>query len=100
MRGVPGFSGVGVAQDQAVEMPDHGSALRRTRPVLAGAVVARCERGTVGLRSRQYVVTVRRIAAAVDDLALLGERGLLGEVVAAGVPLAGVLGHHDAPGIF
>src|SRR5260370_8355960 len=81
-------------------MADHGSAVRRTRPVLAAAVVAHRERGTVGLRSRQYVVAVRRIAAAVDDLALLGERGLLGEVIAAGAQLGDVLGNPDTPGIF
>ena len=83
MRAVPGFRGVVVAQADAVGMAEHRRALRAARPVLAGAVLAGRERGAVGLRSRQDVMAVRRIAAAVDDLALLAQRGLLGEIVAA-----------------
>src|ERR1700674_3289058 len=40
VRRVPGFRGVVVAQPDAVGVPEHGGTLRRTRPVLAGAVVA------------------------------------------------------------
>src|ERR1700737_858981 len=87
MRGVPGFRGVVVAEPNAVGMPEHGSTLPRARPVLAGAVVAGSKCGAVGLRSRQHVVAVGRIAAAVDDVALFAQRGLLGEVVATGVQL-------------
>src|SRR6185437_4024604 len=76
-------------------MADHGRALRRARPVLAGAILARRERGAIGLGSRQRVVAVRRIAAAVDDFALLAERGLLGQAVGA-VQLGDVLGDHGA----
>src|SRR5262245_27338499 len=80
-------------------MADHGRALRAARPVLAGAVVAAGKGGAVGLRSRQHVVTVRRIAGAVDHLALLGKRGLLAEIVAGAVQVGDVLGDDDAFGV-
>src|SRR5262249_30239284 len=63
---------------------------------LAGTVVAGGKGGAVRLRSRQHVVTVRRVANAVDHLALLGKRGLLGEVVACAVQVSDVLGNDDA----
>src|SRR5471032_2571346 len=81
MRRVPGFRGVVVAKANAVGMSDHRRTLRAARPVLAGAVVGARERRAVRLRSRQHVMAVRRIAAAIDDVALFAERSLLGEVV-------------------
>src|ERR1700730_6558036 len=98
MRAVPGFRRVVVAQSDAVGMTDHRRALRAARPVLAGAVVSGRERRTVGLRSRQHVMPVRGIAAAVDDVALLAQRGLFGQVVGA-VQLGDIPGDHDAFGI-
>ena len=89
------FDGVIVAQSDAVGMADHRRALRAARPVLAGAVLARRESRAVRLRSRQHVVAVRRIAAAVDDFALLGQRGLFGQIVGA-VQLGDVPGDHHA----
>src|ERR1700738_3789877 len=80
MRGVPRLRSIVVAQALAVDVAEHCRSLRRTRPVLAGAVLTGSERGAIGLRSRQRVVAVRRIAAAVDDFAFFGKRGLLGEV--------------------
>jgi hypothetical protein len=77
-------------------MPDHGGALRRARPVLAGAVLAGRKGRAVSLRAREHVVAIRRVAGAVDDLALFGERGLLGEVVAGAVEVGDILGDHDA----
>ena len=56
-------------------MTEHRGPLRAARPVLAGAVVSGRERRTVGLRSRQHVMAVRRIAAAIDDVAFFAERG-------------------------
>src|ERR1700737_1659272 len=79
-------------------MTDHRRALRAARPVLAGAVVSGRERRAVGLRSRQHVMAVRRIAAAVYDVALLAQRGLFGQVVGA-VQLGDIPGDHDAFGI-
>src|SRR5829696_8288072 len=80
-------------------MADHRGALRAARPILAGAVFAGRKRGAVRLRSRQHIVAVRRVAGTADDLALFGERGLLGEVVAGAVQFGDVLGDHRALGI-
>src|SRR4029453_10933101 len=66
------------------------------RPVAARLVVACREGRTVGLRPRQDVVLVRRIAAALHALALLGERGLLVEIVARAVKIGDVLRDHIA----
>src|SRR5207244_1689485 len=67
----------------AVGMSEHRSALGTRRPILAGTVVAGRERRAICLRSRQHVMAVRRIAQAVVDLALFGQRRLLGEIVVA-----------------
>ena len=56
-------------------------------------------RPAVGLRAGQDVVPVRRIAAAVDRLALLVQRGLLGQVVAVAVQIGDALGDHRALGV-
>src|SRR6478735_8040786 len=77
-------------------MPDHRGTLRRTRPVLAGSVLAGRKGRAVTLRTREHVVAIRRVAGAVDDLALFGERGLLGEIVAGAVEVGDILGDHDA----
>src|SRR5882672_6764246 len=93
VRAVPGFRGVVIAQANAVGMPDHRRPLYAARPVLADAVLARCERGAVWLRSRQHVMAVRRIAATVDDLALLAQHGLFCQIIGASVvmpPKAGI----------
>src|SRR5207237_50623 len=83
VRGIPRARGVVVAQALAINMADDRGALRTARPVLAGLVVARREGLAVRRRAGQRVVLVRRIAAAVDDVAFLGQRGLLGQVVGA-----------------
>src|SRR3954454_5553669 len=80
-------------------MADDRRALRARRPVLAGLVVTRGKCAAVRLRTREDIVPVRRVAAAVDDLALLAERGLLGEIVGRAVQLGDVLGDHRALGI-
>src|SRR6478609_7154880 len=49
VRGVPGLRGVIVAQPDAVGMTDHRRALRRARPVLAGAILAGRKRRPVRL---------------------------------------------------
>src|SRR4051794_7790365 len=68
------------------------------RPVAAGLVAFRSERRAVGLRAGQNVVHVGIVAEAVDDFALLVERGLLGQVVLA-VQLGDVLGNDHALGV-
>src|SRR5262245_36418645 len=80
-------------------MADHGRALCAACPVLASAVVAAGKGGAVRLRARQYVVAVWRVAATVDHLALLGKRGLLGEIVAGAVQVGNVLGNDGALGV-
>src|SRR5215469_2497430 len=62
-------------------MPEHRRSLTAARPVVAGLVVTRRKRRAVGLRAGQRVVPVGSVAAAVDDIALLGQCGLLGDVV-------------------
>src|SRR3954453_8705307 len=79
-------------------MAQHRGALRAARPVLAGTVFAGCESRAVRLRPRQHVVPVWRIAATVEHIALLAQRGLFGEVVRA-MQLGDVLGDDHAFGI-
>src|SRR6185312_1731715 len=79
-------------------MTEHRRALRAARPVLAGAVLIASEGRAVGLRAREDIVAVRCVAATVDDLALLRQRRLLGEVVLA-VQVGDVLGDDDALGV-
>src|SRR5262245_38609141 len=79
-------------------MTDHRRALRRARPVPAGTVIAGGTRRSVRLRSRQHVVAIGCVAAAVDYLALLAERALLGQRVGA-MEIGDVLGDHFALGI-
>ena len=64
-------------------MPDLRRAVAALGPVAAGAVVAARERRAVGLRTGEDVVLVGGVAAPVDQLSLLGQRGLLGQVVGA-----------------
>src|SRR6478672_2456480 len=82
MGRVPRLRGRAVVEAAAVRMSEHGAA-NRARPVAARAVLSGGKGRAVGLRAREHVVHIRRIAAAVDDGALLGERGLLRQVVAA-----------------
>ena len=80
-----------------VVMPDLGAAVAAARPVVAGQVVAG-ERA-VQVRAGQDVVPVRRVAAAVDDLALLGQRVLLAQLVAVAVQVGDARGYDDALGV-
>src|SRR5690242_18341348 len=82
MRRIPRLRGLVVAQPLAVDMPDHRGALGALGPVAAGPIFTRRECGAVRLRAGERIVAIRRVAAAVDHLALLAQRGLLGEVVA------------------
>src|ERR1700760_115579 len=77
-------------------MAEHRRPLRAARPVLAGAILARRKRRAVRLRSRQHVMAVRRVAAAVDDVALFAERGLLAQIVGGAVQISDILRDHDA----
>src|SRR6516165_10474171 len=84
-----------VAQSLTVDMPYHRRALAAARPVVAGFVVAGRESSAVRLRAGQRVVLIGRIATAVDDIPLLGKRGLFGQIVLT-VQVIDVLGDDDA----
>src|SRR6059058_5360641 len=99
VRRVPGLRRVVVAQTLPIVMADHRRPLAALRPVAAGAVIAGRERGAVGLRTGQDVVHVGCVATAVDQLPLLGQRRLLGDVVARAVQLSEILGDDGALGV-
>src|SRR5205814_8677291 len=90
MRRIPRLGRRTVIESRPVGVSDHGYALTALGPVSACAVFAGGEGRSIRLRAGENVVHVRRIAAAVDDLALFGERSLLGEIV-GGVQLGNVL---------
>src|SRR5438132_2907823 len=80
MRRVPGLRLDRVAQAFAVDVAEHRGALGAAGPVAAGAILAGTERGAVHLRAGERVVLVgRRRAAAGNGIALLVERGGLGQ---------------------
>jgi hypothetical protein len=79
-------------------VPDDRRALRAARPVVAGFVVPRRKGAAVGLRAGQRIVLVWSVAEAVDDVALLGQVGLLSKIVVA-VQLIDILGDHHAFGV-
>src|SRR5262245_9182472 len=80
-------------------MTKHGRALRAACPVFARTIVAPGEGGSVSLRTRENVVPVRSIAAAVIDLAFFRQRSLLGKIVAAAVKLGDIFCNCYAFGI-
>src|SRR4029077_18643988 len=98
MRGIPRLRLGVVAQAFAVDVTEHRRTLGAARPVLAGAVFAGREGAAVHRRARERVVLVGAVAATLGQVALLGERGLLGEVVGA-VELVDVPRDHRALGI-
>src|SRR5262245_50131625 len=99
MRRVPRLGRLVVTQPLAVMMSHHGGALGALGPVATGAVVARRERAAVRLRPGQHVVPVGRVGAAVDRLALLGERRLLADLVVRAVEVIDILRDHLALGV-
>jgi hypothetical protein len=61
---------------------NHGRSFRTAPgPVAAGPVLGHSERRTVWLGSCQNVVPVGGVTTAADDIAFLGQRGLLGQIV-------------------
>src|SRR3569623_1812996 len=80
-------------------MADDRSTLRARRPVPAGLVLAGGKGGAVGLRAREDVMPVRRVAATVGDVALFAVRRLLGEIVGRTMQVGNVLGDHGALGV-
>src|SRR5215204_3858235 len=68
-------------------------------PVAAGAILSRSKGGAVGLRAGQDVVPVRRVAAAVDHLALFAERRVLAEIIRRTMKVGDVFRDHRALGV-
>src|ERR1044072_1510991 len=99
MRRVPRLRGRALVEPGAVRVTDHRGAGAVLGPVAAGAVVRAGERRAVRLRAGEDVMTVRRVAAAVDDLALLAQRGLLGEIVGGAMQVGDVLRDHGSLGV-
>src|SRR3954471_4861702 len=93
MRRVPRLRGGALIQPGAVVVADDGGTLAALGPVAARrvALVGR-HRTPIRRRAGEHVVHVRRVAAAVDALALLGERRLLVDVRVL-VQVVQVLGH-------
>src|SRR3981189_1165987 len=68
-------------------MTDDCCALHAAGPVVAGLILAG-RKGAAGRgRAGQGVMAVRGVAAAVDYLALVGQRSLLGQIVGAVQPV-------------
>src|SRR5580704_10697683 len=99
VRGVPGLHMPRVLETGTVMVTDDGGAVGAFRPVPAGGVAAGGGEEALRVRPGQDVVLVGGIAAAVDDLALLGQRRLLGEIVRARVEILHALRHHHAFGV-
>src|SRR6185437_7829814 len=78
---------------------EHDRTLRAAGVVLAGHVLVGRERAAVGLRTGKNVVTVWRIAAAVNDLALLGQVILFVELVVGAVQIGDAGRNNHAFGI-
>src|SRR5688572_16300454 len=91
MRRVPGARGLGIAQADAVVVPDHRRTFAAVRPVAAGGVAVDRKGAPVGLRAGEDVVPVRTVAASVHRLAFLVEAGLLADL-AVGVQVLDIFG--------
>src|SRR5215831_7895148 len=98
MRRVPRLRRRLLTEPHAVVVADHGRPLGALRPVAAGPVLAGWKRAAVRRGAGEDVVPVGRVAAAVDHLALLAQRGLLANIVLA-VQLVDILGDDDALGV-
>src|SRR5204863_4355938 len=90
---------LGLLQLMAVVVPDDRRAVAALRPVAAGGVAARGGEAPRRIGPGEDVVLVRRVAAALDRLALLGQRRLLGDVGVLRMQVVQVLRHDDALGI-
>src|ERR1043165_7850083 len=99
MGGIPRQHRRRIVEALTIMMTDHRGARGALAPVAAGALVRAGEGGTIGLRAGQDVVTIRRVAASVDHIALLIQRSLLVEIVRRTVQVGDVLGDHRALGV-
>ena len=96
VRRIPRCHVARVLEADAVMMADDGRAFAVARPVLAGRVAARRRIHALRIRPGQHVVLVGFVAAALDHLALLGERGLLGDIGLVGMQFIDRIGDDNA----
>src|SRR5207237_8316758 len=94
VRRVPRLHVPRILEALQVVVPDDRRAVPALRPVAAGGVAARRGEHAGRVGPGEDVVLVRGIAAAFDHLALLGERGLLADLVLARMQLRDVVRHH------
>src|SRR5262245_21769169 len=98
MRRIPRLRRRLLVQPHAIMVADHGRPLSALRPVAASSILTGGKRAAVRRGASQDVVPVGRVATAVDHLARLVERRLLGEIVVA-VQLVDICGDDDALGV-
>src|SRR5436305_10010745 len=100
MRRVPGLRLDRVAQAFAVDVAEHRGALGAAGPVAAGAILAGTERGAVHRGAGARVGLVGGRAPAGKGIALLVERGGLGEIDASGVRVVDTFGDDLSLGVW
>lgn len=88
-----------IAQALPVIVTKHHGTLRAARVVLAGHVLIGGKGFAVRRRAGQNVMSVRLVAAAVDDLTLLGQIVPLVELVAGAVQVVDAGDDDDALGV-
>src|SRR5215207_8126685 len=97
MRRIPGDRRRRGVEALAIVVTDDGRAGVGAGPVVAGRVLfAAADRAAVRRRAGEDIVHVRFVAAAVDHLAGLGERGLLVEIVLVAMQVVEGAGDHFA----
>src|SRR2546426_11111754 len=84
VRRIPRLHVPRVLQALQVVVADDRRALAALRPVAAGGIAARRRVHAGRVRAGEDVVLVRRVAAALDRLALLVQRGFFADVGLAG----------------
>ena len=88
-----------VTQALSIVVAEHDRPLRAARVVLAGHVLVGGKGFAVRGRAGENVMAVRRVAAAVDDLAFFRQIVLLGELVVGTVQVVDARGDDHALGI-
>ncbi len=79
-------------------MSDDRRPLGAARPIAAGFVLPGRERSAIRLRASERIVLIGIVAAAINDVAPLGQRCLLGEMVVP-VQLVAIPGDDGAFGV-
>ena len=91
VRRVPGLLECGIGDALPVMVADERAAEGAARPIATGHVNVPRKCPAVHLRAGQHVVHVGRVAAALDDFALLRQRRLLIDLVVGAMQVVDVL---------